>query len=37
MALPEGHQCFGAVMLGYPQYKYDRIPKRKAPQVTWCK
>ena len=37
MALPEGHQCFGAVMIGYPQYKYARIPKRKAPQVTWCK
>lgn len=33
--LPQGHKCFGAVMLGYPQYKYTRIPKRKAPDVTW--
>ena len=35
LALPPGHKCFGAVMLGYPQYKYTRIPKRKAPVVTW--
>lgn len=33
--LPEGHRCFGAVMLGYPQYKYYRRPKRNAPLVTW--
>lgn len=33
--LPPGHKCFGAVMLGYPQYKYTRIPKRNAPVVTW--
>ena len=35
LALPPGHKCFGAVMLGYPQYKYTRIPKRNAPVVTW--
>lgn len=33
--LPGGHKCFGAVMLGYPQYKYKRIPVRNAPVVTW--
>lgn len=33
--LPAGHKCFGAVMLGYPQYKYTRIPKRNAPLLTW--
>ena len=33
--LPTGHKCFGAVMLGYPQYKYTRIPKRNEPVVTW--
>jgi nitroreductase/NAD-dependent dihydropyrimidine dehydrogenase PreA subunit len=37
LGLPRGHKCFGAVMLGYPQYKYTRIPKRNAPVVTWRK
>ena len=35
LGLPEGHQCCGAVMLGYPQYRYHRIPKRNAAQVAW--
>ncbi|WP_407313363.1 nitroreductase family protein [Desulfosporosinus sp. SB140] len=35
LGLPEGHRCFGAVMLGYPQHKYYRRPKRNAPLVTW--
>lgn len=35
LGLPEGHRCFGAAMLGYPQYKYYRRPKRNAPMVTW--
>ena len=33
--LPPGHQCQGAVMLGYPQYRYSRIPMRNQAQVTW--
>ena len=33
--LPAGHQCFGAVMLGYPQYRYQRIPGRNEPLITW--
>jgi len=33
--LPAGHKCFGAVMLGYPQYGYQRIPKRNDPLITW--
>ena len=35
LALPTGHKCFGAVILGYPRYRYYRIPKRNAPLVTW--
>jgi nitroreductase len=35
LGLPQGHKCFGAVMLGYPQYKYTRIPVRSAPVVIW--
>ena len=33
--LPAGHLCQGAMMLGYPQYQYHRIPERKAPVITW--
>ncbi|RPH86673.1 MAG: 4Fe-4S dicluster domain-containing protein [Deltaproteobacteria bacterium] len=33
--LPAGHLCFGAVMLGYPQYRYHRIPTRNEPLITW--
>lgn len=35
LALPAGHQCYGALMLGYPQHTYTRIPNRKAPQIDW--
>ncbi|ORJ59268.1 nitroreductase family protein [Geothermobacter hydrogeniphilus] len=35
LALPEGHQSFGAMMVGYPQYRYHRLPTRKAPVITW--
>jgi nitroreductase/NAD-dependent dihydropyrimidine dehydrogenase PreA subunit len=37
MAIPEGHRCFGMMMLGYPQYRYTRIPERNAPRVDWRK
>ena len=33
--LPQGHQCFGAMLLGYPQYQYYRIPTRSAPPIRW--
>jgi nitroreductase/NAD-dependent dihydropyrimidine dehydrogenase PreA subunit len=35
LGLPAGHRCYGAVMLGYPKYKYKRIPQRNAPLTTW--
>ena len=35
LQLPENHQCLGAIMVGYPKYKYHRMPLRKSPQVTW--
>ena len=35
LSLPEGHQCFGAMMVGYPQYRYQRIPLRKKAAITW--
>ena len=33
--LPEGHQVFGAMMIGYAKHRYHRIPLRDAPRITW--
>jgi len=35
LGLPAGHQCYGAMMLGYPKFRYHRMPERKAPSITW--
>jgi len=35
LSLPEGHQCFGAMMVGYPKFNYHRLPLRKPPGITW--
>jgi nitroreductase/NAD-dependent dihydropyrimidine dehydrogenase PreA subunit len=35
LALPEGHRCYGAMMVGYPKYKYHRLPLRNEPEITW--
>lgn len=35
LALPEGHQCFGAIMVGFPKYEYHRLPLRNEPKITW--
>ncbi len=35
LALPAGHQCFGAMMVGYPQHRYHRLPTRNTPHITW--
>lgn len=35
LQLPEGHRCFGAMLIGYPKYKYRRIPIRKEPTIVW--
>lgn len=33
--LPEGHTWFYPMMIGYPKFKYHRLPERKAPKITW--
>ena len=33
--LPMGHRCYGAVMLGYPRYRYRRIPARDAAKLNF--
>lgn len=35
LALPEGHQCLGAMMVGQPVFRYHRLPTRKEPAVIW--
>jgi len=33
--LPEGHQCMGSMMVGYPKFRYHRLPLRNSPEITW--
>ena len=35
LALPPRHHCYGAVMVGYPQQRYKRIPRRNDAVVAW--
>lgn len=35
LALPEGHACFGIMMIGYPKYRYKLLPPRNEPNVRW--
>jgi nitroreductase len=33
--LPNDHQAFGSMMVGYPKYRYQRMPSRNEPKITW--
>lgn len=33
--IPKRHKAYGAVMVGYPEYRYRRLVPRKAPAVSW--
>lgn len=35
LKLPEGHKCFGVMMVGYPKLKFVRMPLRNPPAVAW--
>lgn len=35
LQLPEGHQCLGAMMVGYPRLRYHRMPTRNPAEITW--
>lgn len=35
LGLPEDHQSMGAMMVGWPKFKYQRLPTRKPPKITW--
>ena len=33
--LPEGHASFGAMMVGYPKFRYQRLPLRNEARISW--
>lgn len=35
LGLPDGHQTYGAMMVGYPKFAYHRLPTRKEPEIDW--
>ena len=35
LGLPDHHRAYGAVMVGYPKFKYRRIPVRNSTRVNW--
>jgi len=35
MDLPEGHTWFYPMMIGYPKFKYHRLPERRPPNIHW--
>lgn len=35
LRLPAGHKVYGAMMIGYPKFRYQRIPPRKAARIEW--
>ncbi len=35
LGLPAGNKAFGAMLVGYPKYKYHRIPLRNEPKIIW--
>ncbi len=35
LSLPAGHKCFGAMMAGYPRFRYHRLPLRREARITW--
>ena len=35
LQFPEGHQSFGAMVIGYPKHRMHRIPLRNYPSIVW--
>jgi nitroreductase/NAD-dependent dihydropyrimidine dehydrogenase PreA subunit len=33
--LPDGHQSYGGLMIGYPKFAYPRMPLRNPADITW--
>lgn len=35
LGIPQDHAIHGAMMFGYPKYRYARVPKRNAAVIVW--
>jgi nitroreductase/NAD-dependent dihydropyrimidine dehydrogenase PreA subunit len=35
LGLPPDHRVRGAMMIGYPKFRYQRLPLRKRPRIVW--
>lgn len=35
LGLPSDHEIFGAVMIGYPRFRYHRIPEKNRAVIDW--
>jgi len=35
LGIPANHKAFGAAMVGYPKLRYQRLPLRREPEITW--
>jgi nitroreductase/NAD-dependent dihydropyrimidine dehydrogenase PreA subunit len=35
LSLPGDHIAFGFMMVGFPKFKYQRLPLRNKPKITW--
>jgi nitroreductase/ferredoxin len=35
ISLPDTHQIFGALLMGYPRLKFNKWPERNPAKVTW--
>lgn len=35
LGLPRGHVSCGALLVGYPTYRYRRVPLRNEPRIAW--
>jgi nitroreductase len=35
LGLPEDHANFYSMLLGYPRYRYHRLPERRPPVIDW--
>jgi nitroreductase/NAD-dependent dihydropyrimidine dehydrogenase PreA subunit len=35
LKIPQNDRIYGCLMVGYPRYKYQRLPERKYPNISW--
>jgi len=35
VSLPEAHQIYGALAMGYPRLEFNKWPERNPAKVTW--